>query len=67
MVSIDTMGCQKEIAVQIIDNHGRYLLAVKDNQKTLHEDIKMAFKVCHKEQKTIYETLEINENRKKSM
>jgi predicted transposase YbfD/YdcC len=63
LVSIDAMGCQKEIAAQIVDNHGHYLLAVKNNQKTLHEDIKTAFKVYHEEQTTIYETLEINGNR----
>jgi predicted transposase YbfD/YdcC len=37
VVSIDAMGCQKEIAAQIRLQGGDYLLAVKDNQKTLHE------------------------------
>jgi predicted transposase YbfD/YdcC len=38
LVSIDAIGCQKEIAKQIRDDGGDYLLAVKDNQPTLHAD-----------------------------
>jgi len=37
VVTIDAIGCQKEIAAQIRTQGGDYLLAVKDNQKTLHE------------------------------
>jgi len=37
VVSIDAMGCQKEIARQIRSQQADYLLAVKDNQKTLHD------------------------------
>lgn len=43
IVTIDAMGCQKEIAAQIIAAHADYCLAVKDNQPTLSEDIKNAF------------------------
>lgn len=43
LVSIDAMGCQTEIAHQIIEQEGDYLLAVKDNQKYLAEDIKDVF------------------------
>ena len=39
LVSIDAIGCQKEIARQVIDQGGDYLLAVKENQPTLHHDI----------------------------
>ena len=39
-VSIDAMGCQREIAAQIRRQGGQYLLAVKDNQPTLHEKVK---------------------------
>jgi len=38
-VSIDAMGCQREIAAQIVKQQGNYLLAVKDNQPTLHRDV----------------------------
>lgn len=39
IVTIDAMGCQKDIAQAIIDQRADYLLAVKDNQKDLHENI----------------------------
>lgn len=35
LVTIDAMGCQKEIASQIVDGGGDYVLAAKDNQPTL--------------------------------
>ena len=40
LVSIDAAGCQKAIASQIVSGGGDYLLAVKDNQPRLFEDIK---------------------------
>jgi predicted transposase YbfD/YdcC len=39
LVSIDAMGTQKEIAKQIVDQKGDYLLAVKENQPRLFEDL----------------------------
>ena len=39
LVTIDAMGCQKEIAAKIIEGGGDYVLTVKDNQPTLLEDI----------------------------
>lgn len=42
-VTIDAMGTQKEIAQQIVQAKGDYLLAVKDNHKTLHQDIRFFF------------------------
>src|SRR3954451_13998656 len=35
LVSIDAMGCQKEIAAAIVDGGGDFVLAVKDNQPRL--------------------------------
>src|SRR3954471_7899241 len=43
LVTIDAMGCQKEIAAKIIAGGGDYILAVKDNQPPLHQDIDDAF------------------------
>ena len=40
-VSIDAMGCQKAIAQQIREQQGHYLLALKGNQSTLHDDVKL--------------------------
>jgi predicted transposase YbfD/YdcC len=39
-VTIDAMGCQREIAAQIIGQKGHYILAVKDNQRGLYRKIK---------------------------
>jgi len=43
LVSIDAMGCQKEIAAQIREKRGHYLLTVKANQEQLHTDIQNRF------------------------
>jgi predicted transposase YbfD/YdcC len=43
LVSIDAMGCNPSIAETIIAAKADYLLAVKDNQPTLHTDIKSYF------------------------
>src|SRR3954467_11224679 len=43
VVTIDAMGCQKEIAADIIDGGGEYALAVKENQPHLYQDIGRAF------------------------
>ena len=38
-VTIDAMGCQKEIAKKIVEKDGDYVLNVKENQPTLHAHI----------------------------
>lgn len=43
LVTIDAMGCQKDIAAQIVDAGGDYVLTVKENQKGLYEDIMASF------------------------
>src|SRR5499426_1147083 len=43
IVTIDAIGCQKEIAQTIVAGGGDYILAVKDNQPTLHAEIQAAF------------------------
>jgi predicted transposase YbfD/YdcC len=43
VVTIDAMGCQKEIAQAIIDKDADYVLAVKDNQPTLHQALQETF------------------------
>jgi predicted transposase YbfD/YdcC len=39
VVTIDAAGCQKGIAAQIVGQGGDYVLALKDNQPTLHEQV----------------------------
>jgi len=43
IVTIDAMGCQKAIAEKIIDKGGDYLLALKGNQSSLHDDVCLHF------------------------
>src|SRR3954453_5558283 len=43
LVTIDAMGCQKEIAAKIVAGGGDYILAVKDNHPHLHQDIDDSF------------------------
>ena len=43
LVTIDAMGCQKQIARQITEAGGDYVLTVKDNQPHLLEDILACF------------------------
>jgi predicted transposase YbfD/YdcC len=42
-VTVDAMGCQTEIVKTIRKKQGNYVLAVKDNQPGLHEEIKEYF------------------------
>ena len=39
LVTIDAMGCQKDIAAKVVEGGGDYILAVKDNQPNLLGDI----------------------------
>ena len=41
VVTIDAMGCQRNIAKKIIDKKADYLIALKGNQGTLHDDVKL--------------------------
>ena len=43
LVTIDAMGCQRDIARKIVDKGADYLLAVKGNQGKLHEAFKNHF------------------------
>ncbi len=43
IVTIDAMGCQKEVAQGILDRGADYVLAVKENQGRLHDDVRDLF------------------------
>jgi predicted transposase YbfD/YdcC len=63
LVSIDAMGCQKEIASKIVERGGDYLLTVKDNQETLKNDLVDCFvqayeSDCRNVKHERYETIE---------
>lgn len=44
IVTIDAMGCQKDIASAIIDKEADYLLALKGNQGNLQEQVEDSFR-----------------------
>jgi len=48
-VTIDAMGCQKEIAQKVIEKQGDYVLALKGNQGTLAEEVKAWFHKAQRE------------------
>ena len=41
VVTIDAMGCQRAIAQKIKDKKADYIIALKGNQGTLHEDVRL--------------------------
>lgn len=41
LITIDAIGCQREIARKIIDKKADYVLALKGNQGTLREDVEL--------------------------
>jgi len=41
IVSIDAMGCQRDIAAKIVDRKADYVLALKGNQGSLREDVEL--------------------------
>ena len=45
VVTIDAMGCQKAIVEKIIDQKADYLISLKGNQGSLHQQVRYAFDV----------------------
>lgn len=43
LVTYDAMGCQKNVVEKVTAEGGSYILAVKDNQPRLYEDVQAAF------------------------
>jgi predicted transposase YbfD/YdcC len=63
IVTIDAMGCQSRIAEKIVERGGDYLLAVKGNQKTLHEDIERHFAELNTDTCDYHESVEKDHGR----
>ena len=63
LVSIDAMGCNPTIAGSILDAKADYLLAVKDNQPTLHADIESYFETAPPNEVEKVETLDKDHGR----
>lgn len=62
-VTIDAMGCQKAIARQVRDQGADYVLAVKGNQKNLHEVVKLKLRTRTKVVRSKYATRETKHGR----
>jgi len=60
-VTIDAMGCQKNIVEKIVEKNADYVLALKENHPTLLEDVTRSFdkKPCHE----FYQTLDCGHGR----
>ena len=63
IVTIDAMGTQTEIAKAIRDKEGDYILALKENKKTLYNDVKLYLDDVRQEKKLLesenyYKTVE---------
>jgi len=52
IVTIDAMGCQKKIAKEIIEADADYVLALKGNQETVHQEVKSFLDAALLEQQT---------------
>ena len=61
IISIDAIGCQKDIVEKIIEKEADYILAVKDNQEKLRNDITSSFAVI--KATNIHEATEKNNGR----
>jgi predicted transposase YbfD/YdcC len=60
IVTIDAMGCQRDIAQKILDKKADYILALKGNQGSLREDVE----VFVAEQETVgFQDCEISQDR----
>lgn len=65
-VTMDAMGCQKELAAKIVDKGADYVLCVKGNQGRLHGDVSWFFDECEDfrdVEHTYYESVEKDHGR----
>jgi predicted transposase YbfD/YdcC len=59
VVSIDAMGCQKDIAALIVEKDADYVLALKDNHPTLADDVGLWLDTEYAANRlTVHETLD---------
>lgn len=61
IVTIDAMGCQKEIARKIVEKKADYVLALKENHPTLLKEVTQSFEEKHSHE--FYQTLDYGHGR----
>jgi predicted transposase YbfD/YdcC len=49
IVTLDAMGCQRELAQQIVDKGAHYVISLKGNQETLHAEVERLFNEAREE------------------
>ncbi len=54
IVTLDAMGCQKKIAKEIIEADADYVLALKGNHETVHQEVKSFLDATLKEKQTTH-------------
>jgi len=60
-VTIDAMGCQKDIASKILSKEANYILAIKENQAELYAQTTKLFSIT--QPTSFYETVDTEHNR----
>ena len=63
IVTLDAMGCQREIAAKICEKKADYVLALKGNQGTLYEDVRMWFAQLDHENMPFHQTVDGDKGR----
>ena len=63
-VTADAMHCQRETCKKVIKKHGNYVFGLKENQKTLYDDVALYFEDKDlQNEMEIYTTIEKNKGR----
>ena len=55
IITLDALGCQKELGEEIDKRNGLFLFHVKKNHKSLYDDLKFAFEFKYSETTKIFE------------
>ncbi len=63
LVTIDAMGCQTKIAQAVIDRGADYLLALKDNQRSLADEVETFFETPTERRGEAFETIDADHGR----
>ena len=63
IVTLDAMGCQRQIACKIRDKGADYVLALKGNQGRLYEDVKLWFEEREHENTALLQTVDGDKGR----
>ena len=63
IVTLDAMGCQRDIAAKIREKQADYGLALKGNRGTLYEDVKTWFEEQGQENHAFYQTVDGHKGR----